>query len=127
MHQEVSQLKIVWSKVLPEDLSSGCKELIEEMELEEVSSILIPRCILDEIEVENIKSIQIHGFSDASKVAYGANVYIRVPSCNANFSSLLVSKTRVAPLKRRNDFSSGIDGCLDTSKCNDSCSQGPKL
>ena len=89
MFQEVCQLKIGWDEVLPEDFSSRCKELIEDME--KVSSILVPRYILDEIEGEDIKSV--------AYVAYGANVYIHVTSSNANLSSLLVSKTRVAPLK----------------------------
>ena len=97
MFQEVCHLKIGWNEVLPEDLSSHCMELIRDMEM--ISSITTPRCIFDEIDAEDIQAIQLHGFSNASKVAYGANVYIRVISSNAILMSLLVFKTRVAPLK----------------------------
>ncbi len=42
---------------------------------------------------------QIHGFSDASKVAYGGVVYIRRLHSDTSVSvSLLISRTRVAPL-----------------------------
>ena len=67
--------------------------------MERVSSITVPRCILNGIEAEDVKAIQLHGFADASKVAYGANVYIWLTTSNAHSSHLLASKTRVAPLK----------------------------
>lgn len=44
--------------------------------------------------------IQIHGFSDASTTAYGAVIYVRVQQVDGKVTcSLLVSKSRVAPLK----------------------------
>ena len=61
--------------------------------------ICVPRCILDGIEVEDVKSIQLHGFAGASKIAYGASIYIRVTISSVSYSHLLASKTRVAPLK----------------------------
>ena len=51
------------------------------------------------IEAEDIKSIQLHGFAGASKIAYGANIYIRVTISSVSYSHLLASKTRVSPLK----------------------------
>lgn len=45
-------------------------------------------------------SIQIHEFSDASKMAYGAAVYVRVKQLGEKIEShLVVSKAKVAPLK----------------------------
>ena len=61
--------------------------------------ISVPRCVLDGIEAEDVNSIQLHGFADASKIAYGANIYIRVTTSNVSYSQLSASKTRVAPLK----------------------------
>ena len=95
MFQEICRLKIDWDEPLSEDLTSRWKELFEDME--RVSSIAVPRCILDEIEVGDIKSIQLHGFADASKYAFAANVYIKVTTSNACSSHLLASKSRVAP------------------------------
>ena len=96
MFQEICRLEIGWDEALSEDLTSRWKELLEDMG--RVSSIAVPRCILDGVEVGDIKSIQMHGFADASKFAYGANVYTRVTTSNTCSSHLLASKTRVAPL-----------------------------
>ena len=60
--------------------------------MKRVSSIAVSRSILNGIEMGDIKSIQQHGFADASKSACGANV------SNACSLHLLASKTRVAPL-----------------------------
>ncbi|XP_072400436.1 uncharacterized protein [Diabrotica undecimpunctata] len=44
--------------------------------------------------------VEIHGFADASQSAYGACIYVRSTDSNNTIqTSLLTSKTRVAPLK----------------------------
>ena len=96
MFQDICQLKIGWDEALPEELCLKWKEVAENML--RVSLISAPR-ILDGIEGEDVKSIQLHGFADSSKIAYGANIYIRVTTSDVSYSQLLVSKTRVAPLK----------------------------
>ena len=60
MFQEICQLKVEWDEALPEDLTSRWKELVED--IEGVSSFTIPRCIMDGIEAEQVKCIQLHGF-----------------------------------------------------------------
>ena len=48
-----------------------------------------------------IVSIQLHGFCDASEVAYAGVVYLRaIDSRNQVHISLVIAKTRVAPIKR---------------------------
>lgn len=48
----------------------------------------------------NVERVEVHGFGDASNLAYGAVVYLRVISKDESISvSLLCSKTKVAPLK----------------------------
>ena len=97
MFQDICQLKVERDEALPEDLTSRWKELVED--IEGVSSFTIPRCIMDGIEAEQVKCIQLHGFADASRIAYGANVYVRVTTSDGHYSHLLASKTRVTPLK----------------------------
>ena len=97
MFQEICQLKVEWDEALPKDLTSRWKELVED--IEGVSSFTIPRCIMDGIEAEQVKCIQLHGFADASRIAYGANVYVRVTTSDGHYSHLLAFKTRIAPLK----------------------------
>lgn len=46
--------------------------------------------------------MQIHGFSDASKSAYSGVVYLRMEDSNGiTQTSMVMAKTRVAPLKRQ--------------------------
>jgi len=45
MFQEICRLKIGWDEALSQDLTSRWKELLED--IERVSSIAVPRCILD--------------------------------------------------------------------------------
>ncbi|KAL1130802.1 hypothetical protein AAG570_012043 [Ranatra chinensis] len=49
--------------------------------------------------LEFLGTFELHGFSDASKIAYGAVVYLTCRTDNTSTVSLLASKTRVAPLK----------------------------
>ena len=54
---------------------------------------------MDRIEAEQVKCVQLHGFADASRIAYGANMYVQVTTSDGHYSHLLASKTRVAPFK----------------------------
>jgi len=48
-----------------------------------------------------VTSIQLHGFSDASEEAYAGVVYLRLESSDGRVhTTLVVSKTKVAPIKR---------------------------
>ena len=49
----------------------------------------------------NVVSTQLHGFSDASEDAYAAVVYLRITDTSGNSHvSLVISKMKVAPIKR---------------------------
>ncbi len=62
--------------------------------------ITIPRCVIPENK-ESIQCIELHGFGDSSKYAYGAVVYLRVVSANRVHTNIIASKSRVAPLKEQ--------------------------
>ena len=67
-------------------------------ELSELTKIKIPRWLTT--RTDDV-SVELHGFSDASKTAYSAVVYIRVIDVEGQVHvSLLVAKTRVAPIKQ---------------------------
>ena len=46
-----------------------------------------------------IEFLELHGFSDASKQAYGAVLYMRLVKHSKGHVSIQIAKTRVAPLK----------------------------
>ncbi|GFT65086.1 integrase catalytic domain-containing protein [Trichonephila clavipes] len=58
----------------------------------------IPRKILD--SSGDSSEVQIHTFSDASQKAYGAAAFLRVKHKDRVSVDLVISKSRVAPLKR---------------------------
>lgn len=66
-------------------------------EAPELVKLALPRRIL----VENSVRTELHGFSDASEAGYAAVIYLRQIDANSVVStSLICSKSKVAPLKR---------------------------
>ena len=97
--QELCKLKINWDdNSLPEELSNRYCNIIADMV--EVDNIEINRSLLNGIELKDGNSIQIHGFADASKIAYGACIYLRINTNNGVYIRLVTAKTRIAPLKQ---------------------------
>jgi len=59
--------------------------------------MLIDRLVLRE---EKVTMVELHGFSDASELAYGACLYIRSIDVHGKITTkLLSSKSRVSPSK----------------------------
>ncbi|CAK1577880.1 unnamed protein product [Parnassius mnemosyne] len=68
------------------------------VELDELSKVRIPRWLGTK---NNDLAVELHGFCDASKLAYAAVIYLRIIDCsNKVKTSLVVAKTRVAPVKQ---------------------------
>lgn len=88
--------KIEWDQQLPPVLYVKWLRWFDEINrIEEVS---IPRCYNDIIL--QTRSIQLHTFVDASESAFAAVCYIRMEVEGEVRTSLIASKTRVAPKKR---------------------------
>ena len=71
--------------------------------VENLAGVCINICYFYDIELcDYIVSYQLHGFSDASEKAYGCCIYLKCITKN-NFisSSLVASKSRVAPIERK--------------------------
>ena len=90
--QELWQRKIDWDEPLPTDLRTQWLDIASN--LQQTSAFSIPRYCFDSNHSYN-EAKQIHIFVDASMKAYGAVAYIR----QRKYSSLVMSKTRIAPLK----------------------------
>ncbi|XP_065365565.1 uncharacterized protein LOC135958596 [Calliphora vicina] len=80
-------------EVSPESLQNW-NSLVQD--IAKIESISIPRWL----QYTPSDSVQIHGFSDASKAAYCATVYIRCQTETHNtFSNLLTAKSKVSPIQ----------------------------
>ena len=94
--QKLWQIKVGWDEELPAEIQSQHKQWREELPL--LKAIELPRSYFSP---EPSVTIQLHGFCDASSVAYASVVYIRATYKNSPTTCrLVVAKTRVAPLKQ---------------------------
>lgn len=88
-----SELK--WDSPVPNDIKNRWSEY--HCELSSLTQFRVPRWL----KTGTNSITQLHGFCDASTNAYGAVLYIRTIDCRTNSinTGILVSKSRVAPLK----------------------------
>ena len=95
--QRVWEAKIGWDDVLPKSIHH--EWTIWRSELPLLTGRHVPRCYYP--KHIRVTSVELHGFSDASEEAYAGVVYIRVQDSSGNVhSSLVLAKTKVAPIKR---------------------------
>ena len=95
--QRLWELKLDWDDPAPDHVlevwSRWRRELLA------LTTIHIPRCY-SPIGF-NLSSVQLHGFSDASEEAYAGVAYLRLTDSSGGVhTTFVMSKTRVAPIKR---------------------------
>ena len=83
-----------WDDELPETISNQWS--VFRKALPSLSQISIPRWV----ESTENSSLEFHCFSDASERAYAAAIYVVSVTGQKRVSSLLLSKTKVAPIKK---------------------------
>ena len=97
LFQRLGELKLEWDDTVP--LSVKTQWLKWRTELPLLANCHIARCYFPRDSF--ITSWQLHGFSDASELAFAGVVYLRMIDTNENVHvSLVTSKTKVAPIKR---------------------------
>ena len=95
LFQALWSSKIGWEDPLPSDVLYKWKTVRNELPL--LESARIPRWL----SLKKYSSFELHGFSDASEKAFGAVIYLKhVNECGTFSIHLLISKTRVSPLKK---------------------------
>ena len=93
--QSIWRLHLEWDQTLPEDLVQIWKSW--RAQLPKLTSHPIPRVY--HTPYKERRSVQLHGFSDASNLAYAGAVYIRTMYEDTTTTTALVTaKTKVAPL-----------------------------
>jgi len=93
--QDLWRLRMDWDESIPLDHLIRWQRY--ENELQNLRNISIPRRV---ISLDQPIYLEMHGFADASEIAFGACIYVRATSSSGEHSThLLCSKSRVAPLK----------------------------
>lgn len=85
-----------WNDELPLELISEWSSYREQ--LSRMGKIYLKRWM--HTDYDESARFEVHGFSDASCLAYSAVVYLRVITANAIHTSLVIAKTKVAPVKQ---------------------------
>ena len=95
--QDLCRKKLDWDDVISEDDQKQWKTWLHD--LPQLEKVVINRC-LKPAHFGKITSCQIHNFSDALQVGYGAVTYLRLADHQGNVScSFVMGKARLAPLK----------------------------
>ena len=99
LFQKFCKQKLNWAVDPPEEIKSGFKMFMAD--LENLNNISIPRKILFKNSDDPVELAELHGFSDASCQNYGACVYMRSITKNGVICvNLVASKSRLAPIKK---------------------------
>ena len=86
--------KVTWDESVPIDLYSAWLSFTNQLNL--LNTLLIDRRLL----IDDPEDVEIHGFCDASKVGYGACLYVRSRNSDQDtIVRLICAKSRVAPIK----------------------------
>ncbi|XP_062716588.1 uncharacterized protein LOC134292002 [Aedes albopictus] len=86
-----------WDEPIPECLQQSWAAW--QSCLEHLNKIQIPRCILGHTRTDQDRSSELHAFVDASQHAYACAIYLRTIGESGVQCSLIIAKTKVAPLK----------------------------
>ena len=98
MLQDLCKRKLSWDESLDEKDRKQWQQWLTQ--LPQLSQVEIPRCMVPTCMTKP-ESVQIHGFCDASNLAYGCVWYLRYEDIQGLVHcSLLFSRSRVAPLKK---------------------------
>lgn len=95
--QELWEKNLSWDQPVPASIEKTWERW--RRELSELRKHLIPRPYFP--KPVRREDIQLHGFCDASELAYAGVVYLRAVDSNESvYVSLVMAKTKVAPIKR---------------------------
>ena len=95
--QRLWEERVQWDDTVPTEILQVWSQWRRELPI--LSRHHIPRCYFP--KNTTITSTQLHGFSDASQLAYAGVVYVRTQDTQGKVkTSLVISKSRVAPIKR---------------------------
>ncbi|XP_075160828.1 uncharacterized protein LOC142233707 [Haematobia irritans] len=90
--QDIWKRNVDWDKPVDETIENRWLQIQES--LPHINEIEIPRFVLTSVQYQ----FEIHGFADASLLAYGCCIYIRAPVENDFKVTLLIAKSKVAPV-----------------------------
>lgn len=96
--QRMWELNVGWDERIPDDVRESWESWRADLSM--LTSTQLERCYF--LKTETLEDAEIHGFSDASEEAYAAVAYLRSKYTSGKIHvSLIMAKTKVAPIKRQ--------------------------
>ena len=96
--QELCRLDFGWDETVPNETLVKWRAWLDD--LPNLKLLSWPRCLKPKDDFGMLHNIQLHHFSDASEVGYGAASYLRLVNDQGRIHcGLIMAKSRVAPLK----------------------------
>ena len=116
LFQDIGRAEINdWDQEVDGKLKQRFIDIIED--IRHTKTVMVNRCYFTTIDdMNDIESVQLHGFGDASNVVFGSNVYVRVQKKEEIHVELVTSKIRVAPLKKETTPRSELLSALTTAR-----------
>ena len=100
LFMRICETKVGWDDTINDELQRDWREISTSKD--EVTELRIPQCYFTNIDDDPILTYELHGFSDASGVVYGACIYLKSTRKSGAIDVRLVSaKSRVAPPKKK--------------------------
>ena len=95
--QILSRKQVGWDDPLPDDEQAQWSRWLED--IPKLQEVKISRCFKP-LNFDEIKAVQLHLFSDASRVGYAAVAYLRLVDTGGNVHiAFVMGKSRLAPLR----------------------------
>ena len=94
--QDLCRLCIGWDEPVPKEVCVRWSSWIRS--LDQLAAVTFPRC-LRPARLDDKASFTLHHFADASQIAYGVASYLRIQNGKEVSTSLVMAKSRLAPLK----------------------------
>ena len=111
--QDLFKKRVSWDEILPEELRQKWSNLL--YEFMQVGQVKIPRYYFG-TNTEKPEKIELFGFADSSQSSYAAAVYAKITIKGQSNVSLVMSKTRVAPLSQQSMPRLELLSCLILSR-----------
>ncbi|CAG2256055.1 unnamed protein product [Mytilus edulis] len=111
--QHLCKEKFGWDEQIPQECHDKWKSWVKNLPC--LENLSVNRCFLPR-DVQHVKNVQLHIFSDGSELGYGACAYLRVVDENDRTTcSLVMGKARLAPIKQvsipRLELSGAVTAC----------------
>ena len=95
--QSICKTRVGWDNPVDSFIHEQWLNLVQDAK--KVGVVQLKRHYFHGRSTADLRSVQLHGFADASEKAYGAVVYLRIETTTGTvFTQLVSSKTRVAPM-----------------------------